>query len=492
MTATDINITADLMKWAAAAPRKPALVIGSLVLTYAQLDRAVWAGAHALHEKGLRPGDRAGLRCEREGMRALLSLSVMRLGASLMPVPRSLTAYQADQLQQQAGLSSLITDISGFEISGIETIRCSPQDFRSPPTFSQHIYCETPGHPCLVIQGSGSTGRPKIIALSHAQLNARCGLAYAAGAYREEISALSLTNLEFASGLNRLLSTLKSGGVFILPGDSPASLASLCATHAVTTLFSSVFHTEQILRSDDPATLKALRSLTSLRLSGSTISKGLRCRIRDHLTPNLHIVYGANECGRITFGSGPEIFGDGFSVGRALPGAGIEVRDDKGQPLPPGHRGHIAVKTGSVIDGYVGDTVASRRHFRDGWFLTGDLGELTSEGWLRHFGRSDDMIIYNGINIYPVVAEQFLKDVRGVTDAAVISLHHPVHQDVPVAFVSLEAGVTLDATYLRDHLRAHLGVQGVHSVRIVPAIPRNANGKLQRALLTPAPASGPE
>ena len=127
---------------------------------------------------------------------------------------------------------------------------------------------------------------------------------------------------------------------------------------------------------------------------------------------------------------------------------------------------------------YVGDAVATARHFRDGWFVPGDFASLDREGRLVIHGRADDMMILNGINIFPVEIERVLETHPAVAVAAAFPLASPVHGQIPMAAVELRDGHASSGAELLAWVRRELGVRAPRHVEVVAALPRNAQGKV--------------
>ncbi|MEN9316130.1 MAG: hypothetical protein RIS35_2523 [Pseudomonadota bacterium] len=136
-----------------------------------------------------------------------------------------------------------------------------------------------------------------------------------------------------------------------------------------------------------------------------------------------------------------------------------------------------------MIDGYLGDPEATARQFRGGWFYPMDLGRLEPDGQLVFCGRADDMMIVNGINLYPAEVERCLMSHPAVRDCVAFPVPHPVHQDVPVCAVVVDPMIHTTAGELRDHVCRRIGAYALGSVLILDRIPRNAQGKPVRAEL---------
>jgi malonyl-CoA/methylmalonyl-CoA synthetase len=175
------------------------------------------------------------------------------------------------------------------------------------------------------------------------------------------------------------------------------------------------------------------------------------------------------------------------TVGWPLPGVSLTVRDRQGVPVPAGEPGEVWVKGPTVSPGYWASPEATAKAFTDGWFRTGDLGELDAAGCLTLRGRATELIISGGFNIYPREIEEVLLEQPGVREAAVVGAPDPRRGEVPVAFVVADAGVDVEA--LRGRCAASLAsFKAPRAVVRVDALPRNAMGKLQKHLLVVPPA----
>ena len=254
----------------------------------------------------------------------------------------------------------------------------------------------------------------------------------------------------------------------------------------VTALYGTVMHAETLLQSLPATSKAAMDSLTVLMLIGSTVSANLRQRIRERLCSRLCVLYGTNESGVLCATDWHDSYEVPGTVGRPQSDFRLEVVDAHDAPVPAGQPGHVRIQSPSMIDGYLDDEPATAAAFRNGWFYPGDLGRLMADGQLIHLGRSDDMMIVNGINIYPAEIEQVLMAHPAVWEAAAMPLKHAVHQDVPVCAVSLVEGARVEAQALLSFARERLGAYALHQVVMLDRIPRNDRGKPDREALKAA------
>ena len=175
----------------------------------------------------------------------------------------------------------------------------------------------------------------------------------------------------------------------------------------------------------------------------------------------------------------------GGTVGFPLPGVQLRVHGDRGEPCPDGGIGHIEVSGPNVFAGYWRMPEKTREEFTDdGFFRTGDVGLIDDLGYVTIVGRSKDLIISGGYNVYPAEIEACLNELPGVAESAVVGVPHADFGEVGVAVVTARPGATLDAEVILAALRARLANFKVPKRCVVVAeLPRNAMGKVQKALL---------
>lgn len=163
----------------------------------------------------------------------------------------------------------------------------------------------------------------------------------------------------------------------------------------------------------------------------------------------------------------------------------VRVVDDEGRPVPAGTVGEIHVTGPNVFAGYLGLDEATRAaKTDDGWFRSGDLGYLDADGYLYICGRSKDMIISGGENIYPAEVEALIADIPGVTGVAVIGIPDDRWGEVPLAVLTVTEGAAVDTAAVRAHLDGQVARYKLpKDVVVVEALPRTASGKIVKAEL---------
>ncbi len=175
----------------------------------------------------------------------------------------------------------------------------------------------------------------------------------------------------------------------------------------------------------------------------------------------------------------------GGTVGFPLPGVSLRVQDDTGQPLPAGEIGGIQVKGPNVFKGYWRMPEKTKEEFTaDGYFKTGDVGKIDPSGYVTIVGRSKDLIISGGYNVYPAEIEGYINELPGVAESAVVGVPHPDFGEVGVAVVVRQPGMPLDPDHVIATLKAKLANFKIPKrCFVVDELPRNTMGKVQKNLL---------
>lgn len=219
----------------------------------------------------------------------------------------------------------------------------------------------------------------------------------------------------------------------------------------------------------------ALRKLSVLAVGGATVSRSLRERVLRELTPGLHIGYATNETALLTSIGGMAALGRADTIGYPLPSGEVQIVDVAGQALPPDVVGQIRVRSDAMVRGYVDDPEAERMQFRDGWFYPGDLGCGSHDGQVIFKGRADDLMIFSGVNIYPLEIEACLQAHPRVVEAVSFPIKSDRHGDIPMAAVRVRGEVSEEE--LIGFAKERLGARHPRKVLVVDDFPRNEAGK---------------
>ena len=335
----------------------------------------------------------------------------------------------------------------------------------------------------LIAYTSGTTGRPKGVPLTHGQLAASIRAAMAAWRWSADDVLAHALPLYHQHGLSGLHAALIAGGtVHIRSRFSPADLARTIGDTGATVLF-GVPTIYQALMSADAGTAHSLRGLRLAVCGSAPLNPALAERLADELGRVPLIRYGTTETGLDV--SNPIDRPRGDTVGVPLPGVLARIIDNKGE-AEPGADGEIQLRGPQVFSGYWHDPAATDAAFTpDGWFRTGDIGAVDRvTGHLTIRGRTKEMIITGGLNVYPREVEIALEEHASVAEAAVTGVPNERWGEQVTAWVVLRDGYGFDEAALIAHVRTRLaGYKCPKQVFQRAALPRNHVGKLVRSAL---------
>jgi malonyl-CoA/methylmalonyl-CoA synthetase len=440
-----------------------------------ELEERSRAVAGRLQAAGLEPGDR--ILFSAQASVDLVIAHVAALRAGLVVVPAN-TAYRERELAHIVSDSrpraALLDDPerAGWVGAVAPAALVVDPGVRGRDREPQVLDAAAPGDPALIGYTSGTTGSPKGAVLTHANLLAGSESVRLAWRWTAEDRLLLALPLFHSHGLCVGLhgTLLAKASAVLLPRFSVDAVLDAATEHAATLFFGVPTMYQRLARSERVEELAGLR----LCVSGSApLPAELHRALSDRTRQQVLERYGMTET--LMNVSNPY---DGErrpgSVGLPLPG--VEVRLAEG--------GEIQVRGPNVFGGYWERPEATADSFVDGWFCTGDLGSFDPDGYLRILGRSKEMIISGGLNVYPREVEDVLLSHPDVAEVAVVGTPSDEWGELVTAFVvSSAAHPAADAllAFAADRLAPF---KRPRRVEFVDALPRNALGKvLKRELL---------
>jgi acyl-CoA synthetase (AMP-forming)/AMP-acid ligase II len=458
----------------------PALVLPEAALSYPQLRDAAAELAARLPAEGP-----LALWASAERATVVALLAGLSAGVTLIPLSPKAGRAELAHILADARPRALLAP-AGVAIDGLETISPSATP---PPASALPLPAAASRATALIVYTSGTTGPPKGVLLSVAAIAAN--LDALAEAWQWSAADLLVHALPLFHVHGLVLGTLGplrlGGRVRHLGAFDPAAVAAALAGEA-TMLFAvpTMYHRLADAAEEDPAIAEGLRG-ARLLVSGSAALPGAEHARIERLSGQRVVErYGMSETLMITAVRADGERRAGY-VGRPLGAVELRVVDDAGRDLPADDAsiGDVVLRSPSIFDGYLNLPEASAAAFRDGWFVTGDLGTLAPDGYLRLAGRrSTDLIKSGGYRIGAGEIESALLEHRAVAEAAVRGLDDPDLGERIVAWVVLRADASVGADELIDHVASLLSAhKRPREVRFVAELPRNALGKLQKHLL---------
>ena len=492
-------------------PERTLLVSGGRSWTYAQVDTKAAALAAALAELGIGMGDRVAVNLPNWPEWIVTLLAASRLGATIVPVNPQLNYHELKYQLRHAEVSVAVTAERFRETDYLqlfEDLIAELPDLQYVVTVGQEelwyddrifqfedLVSSGEGRPIPVALGlrddttlamvytSGTMGKPKGVCLSHRNLVETAVRSYEAVEIEPNDRVLLAVPLFTVFGLSVAVGTMAAGATIVLQESFNASEAiELIARERVSLLHGvpTMFHLLMREPTFDPARFRHLRTGT---IAGSAVPADMVRRIRAWC--DVQVAYGLTE-------TGPTVsitrFGDAeekraSTVGRPLPGVEVRAVDVRTGALHGTEAvGEIAVRGFNVMQGYARMPGETARSFTpEGFFLTGDLGFIDDEGYLRVVGRSKETIIRGGYQIYPREVEDQLRAHPAVDDVSVIGIPHDVLGELVCACIVPVEGAVITGRELKEFARDTMADYKVPDlVRFFDTFPMTGSGKVKR------------
>jgi len=487
---------------------KVALETPDLHYTWEDIDRASACLANLLASLNLSDGARVAVQVEKSPEALLLYLATLRAGLVYLPLN---TAYRESEIEyflgnaepavvvcspanrewvqraaDKAGTAHVYTldDQRGGTL--LEAAAGMPQTFdtvrRGPDDLAAILYT------------SGTTGRSKGAMLSHENLASNARTLHQYWGWRADDVLLHMLPIFHVHGL-----FVASHGA-LLAGARMIWLPKLDIEEALRYLPRSTVMmgvpTYYVRLLADPRFDRGVCRNMRLFISGSApLLMETFNAFRERTGHTILERYGMSETIMLTSNPYHADSGErlGGTVGKALPGVSVRVVDDAGQPLAPGEIGNVQVRGPNVFSGYWRMPEKTREEFAEGgWFKTGDVGRWGGEAgghvapddYLSIVGRSKDLIISGGYNVYPKEIETLIDEMPGVAESAVIGVPHPDFGEAVVAVVVPRSGAQLDTAAMQAELKARIANFKVPKrIHVIDQLPRNTMGKVQKNVL---------
>ncbi|MCP5518091.1 MAG: long-chain fatty acid--CoA ligase [Verrucomicrobiales bacterium] len=487
-----MSLHSEFIQVARRAPERTAVFHGPDEFSYGHYAGVSARVAGALVQRfGIQPGDRVGIWLKNcpEFVSALFG--ILRAGAVAVPVNNFLKAEEVAYVLADAQIDLLISDQGmqgALEVlqRGRPSLKCFLiGEFASLPARADALADAAcgPDDLAVLIYTSGTTGHPKGAMLTHGNLQhnvASCRVALEIGE-DDRITVLLPMFHSFMMTVGILLPlTSGSGLVLIKSLHPPKNILAEIIQHRATVL-PAIPQLFRALASAPPPAGLALR----VCVSGAAplpveILKSFSARYPVPLVEG----YGLSEASPVVTLNPLRGVQKPGSIGLPIPEVAVSLRNDAGEAVAPGETGEVCVRGGNVMRGYWNQPDATAAAIRDGWLYTGDMARQDADGYFFITDRKKDMLLVNGINVYPREIEEVLHRYPGVKEVAVIGRADSRKGEQPVAYLALDDGLTLDAAAVRRFLKEHLADYKVpRDLRVLPALPRNATGKILKTAL---------
>ena len=489
-----MNLAARFVQSASANTDKEAVFWGDESYKYGHFaDESAALALHLLAEHQLKPGTRVAIWLKNCPEFLSAVYGILRAGAVVVPINNFLKPSEVAYILKDADADIVITDSELAE--KLEEIKTDLPSLSIIPT---HTFAgltqssensEAPpiperGHEDLavIIYTSGTTGKPKGAMLSHGNL------LHNVESCQHELEAVDLDRMTIL--LPMFHSFMLTVGVFlpILVGGSLVLIRSLHPPKNI--LMEIIKHRATIL----PAIPQLFRTLATTELPPLPLrlcisgAAPLPVEVLKQFTERVGIPliegYGLSEASPVVSLNPIRDVRKPGSIGRPVKNVEVSIQDDSGTILPHKEIGELCVRGGNVMQGYWNRPEESAATLVNGWLRTGDIGYQDDDGYFFITDRKKDMLLVNGINVYPREIEELLYQFDGIKEAAVVGKTHPKRGEQPVAFIAFDEGKEAPIEDLKAFLKGRLAdFKCPREIHISDALPRNATGKILKTEL---------
>lgn len=477
-------------------PLKTAIETEGREVSYGELDEFTARTANYLVAQGVKPGDRIAVQVEKSLAAVVLYLATIRAGAAFLPLNTAYTLNELEYFFGDAEPSLIVCDPSKLE--GIhkiaQTINAKVDTLdadghgslkdgaaNSFPDFK--TVARAGNDLAAILYTSGTTGRSKGAMLSHDNLASNALTLEQYWHFTDKDVLIHALPIYHTHGLFVAINTClfaRATMIFLKKLDTDRIIDLM--PRATVLMGVPTFYVRLL---QNPRLTKEAASHMRLFISGS--APLLAETHREWSTRTGHAVlerYGMTETNMNTSNpyDGDRVPG---AVGFPLPGVTMRVTDpETGRELPRDEIGMLEVKGPNVFQGYWRMPDKTKTEFRDGFFITGDLGKIDPRGYVHIIGRGKDLVISGGFNVYPKEIESEIDAIPGVIESAVIGVPHADFGEGVTAVVVPDNKTPLDEAAVMRALDGRLAKFKLPKrVLFIDELPRNTMGKVQKKIL---------
>ncbi len=485
-------------------PDNVAVIFEEDKLTFRQLNSLVNKFANALTDLGVKRGDRVGLLLTNSYLYEVSYFAAIKIGAIFVPVCFWYKEPEIDYVANKAGISTFIMGqdfaniIQGMK-NDLKTVKRYIVIGNDAPegmlNFNKLIAGSSDAEPTvfvdendphLILFTSGTTGVPKGAVITQRNYYLHAGVLVQHLGTNEKSVSLCIYPLFHMGGIIQLVANIYVGNPLIIISTPPTpekileSIQKYKVTHfpAVPTLWKRLLEHPDFDKYD-------LSSLKIAMGGSDAMPRELLEEVLRRTSAASPQLYGLSEHGCLTYLPPEDSARKIGSSGKPHCQAEIRLVDETGKDVPQGEVGEIICRGEHQMSCYWDMPEETSKTIRDGWLYTGDLGRFDDEGYIYIVGRSKDMIISGGQNIYPAELERMLLKHPNIAEAAVVGVPDKEWGEAVLAVVALKEGLSMTEKEVTDYIKKNMSSYNKpRYVKFTDALPRTAaTGKIQKAEL---------
>jgi acyl-CoA synthetase (AMP-forming)/AMP-acid ligase II len=473
---------------AARTPDAPALVDAGRTLTYRDLADLVDRRAGQLRARGVRPGDRVLLASENCADQIALIFAAAAVGAWIVNANPRLTAPELDAIRDHAGarLAVYTAAVSPEAEAHAARAGATYDDGLMVGPLNDHCTPEPDGDVAALLYTTGTTGKPKGVMLTHRSLLFVAAVSSRLRGLTPADNAWGVLPISHVYGLTSvMLGTLSAGAcLHVTPRFTPEAMLAAIRDEGLSIVQGVPAMYARLLEHIGPGDPLATR-LRFAYAGGSPLDPALKVAVERLLGVPLHNGYGLSEAAPTVSQTRLDAPRSDTSVGLPIPGVEVRVVGQDGRDVDEGTAGELWVRGPNLMRGYYRNPEATAAALRPGgWLNTGDMAQQGPDGALFIVGRTKELIIRSGFNVYPLEVETVLNAHPGVTQSAVVGRAVADGNEEVVAFVQPDPRRAPGEAELRAWAAARLApYKRPARIVMMEALPAAANGKVLKHLL---------
>src|SRR4051794_32707890 len=469
---------------------RTALRLDDAAITYSDLDEASARVAALLRDKGIEPGDRVGVMLPNVPYFAVAYYGVLRAGGVVVPMNvllkgREVKFYLSDPEAKALFAWHDFADAAeqGASEAGAELLAVKPgevEELLAGHDPHPDVAARAGAAPAANLYTSGTTGQPKGAELTHDNLRRNAELSrnlYDLGPDDVIFGGLPLFH-SFGQTCSLNATISRGGCLTLLPRFDPGKALEIIGRDSVTifmgvpTMYGAILHHEGA----DEADTSSLRICVS---GGSAMPGELLRTFEEKFDCTILEGYGLSETSPVASFNHPDRERKVGSIGTPIEGVEMKVVDDDGNEVDEGEVGEIVIKGHNVMKGCWNKRDATEETIKDGWFHSGDMAKVDSDGYFFIVDRKKELIIRGGYNVYPREIEEVLYEHPAVREAAVVGVPHDDLGEEVGAAVVLKDGEQVEAEELRDFVKEQVAAYKYpRRVWFADELPKGPTGKI--------------